>query len=60
MKLRHVLPLLAATPLFLVSCDGQDGPLEEAGETADEAADEAADTVEDAVDEVEDAVDDAH
>lgn len=58
MKLTKLIPiaLVCAASFAMTSCD--DGPMENAGETADEMADDAGDAIENAADEVEDAADD--
>lgn len=51
MKLNDlILALALATPLALVGCDTNDGPMEEAGENVDEAVENAGDNIEDATD----------
>lgn len=46
--------------LATIGCDRQEGPLEEAGESADEAIENAGDELEDAGDELEDRFDRAN
>lgn len=46
--------------LSVSGCDRQEGPLEEAGESADEAVEEAGDRLEDAGDRLEDRLDQAN
>lgn len=59
-KRAMVAVLVGWMTLATTGCDRQEGPLEEAGESADEAVENAGDKLEDAGDELEDRFDRAN
>lgn len=57
-KIKNLLLIFVMAAGFLVACDSNDGPVEEAGEKIDNVGEDISDGAEDAAEDVEDTFED--